>query len=248
MTLDASDITERLSELIVVSADKSIGELILSVRGITGFATYIENSGIVNFGTVYRNDTKTETQILSLNTTSERGRANVIKEIILSSDSMITFKKLQEKREVMRDSFGDFLFQQNPVLFSLVVNKESKLGENRENATLVLDNGEKRNLIFVWHAKERPVFDTPSVYLVAIAPKEIRDFNVVYNKNAGGIQKNILVVGNGLKIVSTDESENTIKINLQFETQSNLTKQTTVGKLLVETLDRRKYEVPIVIP
>jgi hypothetical protein len=246
MTLTYGDWKERRSLIAITPEDKNIPVLNVSLHGLSGFSSFMDNQGGLDFGVVFRNDYTPETHDILLYTSTATAIKDRVSQITTETGSAISVEKVSETNEVLKDSVGQFVLQKNFLRFSLDIKPNSKLGAHMEKIVLSLNTGEKRTITATYDVKERPVFDTERFYLINLKPSETRVFSVFYNKNAGGTPRTFRVEGVGVEVVSRETQSSSVKITLKYTAPAKFQNNATLGKMIVEAEDGRKHTLPII--
>jgi hypothetical protein len=197
MELSIGDWQERRGIISITPGDKEIPKLNLSLHGHSGFSTFLENQGTLDFGVVFRNDYAKKPRDLLLYASNATAVKNKISKIVTENTGNVSVRKLPETNETMRDSVGQFVLQKNPLCFSLDIKPDSKLGGRMEKIVLFLNTGEKQTITVTYEVREKPVFDTVRFYLINLKSGEERVFSVLYNRNAGGTPRIFHIEGSG---------------------------------------------------
>jgi hypothetical protein len=127
--------------------------------------------------------------------------------------------------------------------------KTDALGTHSDKLFVELTTGEKLEITIHWNLIEKPIFEprVEKYLLIALQPKENRDFQIIYNEDAGGKIKNMTTSSSELSIVGHKRHQDSIYIKLKYIAGNIINPGVSAGELIVETEDGKTHKVGIFI-
>jgi hypothetical protein len=247
-TLPSSDIIGRTVEIALVKRNNRKDPFFLYISGRSAFSAFSMPKGVY-FGEVYSGTEKTGEIDIFL--PSNAPAKNFVRDIQITEvvGGKLEAKVIRKNSRSMRDEKIGSFYENKTTIQVALHTERGKVGLGRAKIIVgVSGGGDKEIAIPVsWNVEEKPIFEPHSkrYLLIALQPVETREFQVIYNEDAGGKLKSANVTGNGLEIVSRVQHEKSIYFKLKY-TAGAAVVSGVVGTLVIETENGGKQTLEVV--
>jgi hypothetical protein len=243
--LPATDLHGRMIELLVFPENEEIPPLKIKISGRAGFSFFLE-SPKNDFGTVFRNAYKEKSKVLYACLSGEKNQENFVDSIKTDNPERLEFVLKERLSKKTTDSIGEYFYHEYEILILLKINATTPLGPDVARLFITTQTGERKDAIFVWNVREKPIFDPGLFYLIQLAPRQERVFSITYNSEIGGKHKVFTTTKDNLKIVETNIHENSVHVTLKCIAPETFKADEILGELAVETEDGKRHVMPVI--
>jgi hypothetical protein len=244
LRFSAGDLMRHSSRILVIPENNKIPRLELEILGGADFSSHLSRTTL-DFGKCHFFETKTLS--FEVYCANEEAFENSIKEVKVKNNDLLKaiIKETERTPQTLYDGTVYYLHRSKiDVVFA--GGKTLQAGNGRDEISIFLENGEIHKLEVLWELYKKTVFDRETFYLIQLKSREERKFNVIYNSDIGGKPKNIKAIGKGLSVLSTEEREKSISINLKYLSTKAGEIDEKLGELIVETEDGKRHVLPVV--